>query len=91
MIIEKYDFTDDFTEDDVLQWRSNPITKIFVKILEDEISSSEKELLTVTDPNLLSFGRIQGRIHAKTDFKNLIENCEYEYFNSFYKQQEEED
>jgi hypothetical protein len=67
-----------FTEEDVVQWKNNAVTKAFAEALKLHIDGTVHALCNTNAENLLEFGRLQGKRFAAVDLLGEIQNPIYE-------------
>lgn len=72
-----------FTEDDVLQWKNNIVTKAFAKALMVNIEDTSLSICNIDSSNLLDFGRLQGKRFALIDLLQDVLNPSYSDLKEF--------
>lgn len=87
-LTEEYDAP--FSEEDVIQWKKNPVTEAFVKALSIHIEGAIHALCNVDTTNLTDFGRLQGRRFAYVDLRTEMLDPSYKYLKELYKPTDEE-
>lgn len=66
------------TDEDVTQWKTNPVTKAFIKMLEISVTGINELLLNGSMDNLLCFGRLQGNRFSTIEIYEAIKDADHE-------------
>jgi len=81
----------EFTEDDVKQWKNDPVTKAFMRGIEVNLKDLEDGLLNYCDDNLVTFGQLQGSHRTCVAILADMKNPDFAELIELVKEQKEEE
>lgn len=87
----KFELLFDFTEEDVQQWKSNPVTKAILLALSKNLEYMQTSIVNYVGNDLIEFGRLQGQRIAYNDIVIGLEEPSFEELTELIKQQKEEE